>query len=163
MKRAIACFLLLTILLTGCHFRQTNITEPVNFYFPADETGHIGIPKSFVPEVRESVAYIGNTKGLIQLYLSGPESAGFLNPFPRNSILEHMVIDGTSATAYLNSDFFVLKDINLTVACACLTLTISELTGVQSVTITSKTGPGSSKTSITMRPDQLITEDPILN
>ena len=140
MKRSI-CLLLLPILflgILGCQQDQPKLQAPVQFYYPRLEPTYGSSDSLIAPVPTESMSYGGDALALLNLYLSGPQDPAFTSPFPSGCRLLSLSV--TDGTAYLQLDpsLAQLTGIDLTLACACLTLTAMELTRSEAVCISAK-------------------------
>lgn len=128
MRRCICLFCVILFLLPvcGCARKDAAIVKPVNFYYKTDPANYR--EKAISPEVRESNGYTDDLKRLLQLYIDGPISKTLINPFPENILVESITVNNTTVDLQLNSPFAQLSDMEMTTACACLTMTVLELT-----------------------------------
>lgn len=88
---------------------------------------------------------ISGERGLnysLRLYLEGPVSEQYVSPFPRGLHLLSTRFDGDTLQVYLSNEFSELKDIDLTLACACLAKTCLSLTEAAQIQIISSTPDG---------------------
>lgn len=157
MKRTIALITVVFLLtsLFGC--KQTGSVrepkEPVNFYYcnRADEHSHTEALIS--PELREALGHTNDHEYLLSLYLNGPLSYQYVSPFPRGVALHAFSFDNGVADITLSNQITQLTDFDATLAFACLTLTVKDLTGADSITIRAKDGLINDSASITLSPD----------
>lgn len=129
----ISCILLLGIV--GCTQNSKNIEVPVLFYYRTSYDDYASTRKVLTPEIRESAPYSGDIIGLLSLYLQGPESSTILNPFPNSTTVLDFELSQNAATITLSSHFSRLSGMDLSIACACLSMTVMEYTGCDQVTI----------------------------
>lgn len=136
MKRYAAFVLCLVLLVSGCGVSGKRIKEPVNFYYPRDkiqyheDAGVIGM------ETREASGHRDNLSYLLALYRLGPSSEDLRLPFPEGTAILMMEQTDTYLHLVLGSNAAAMSDAEFSLACACLTLTCGELTGVEQVTVT---------------------------
>lgn len=78
----------------------------------------------------------------LRLYLEGPVSDQFISPFPKGLRLLSTRQDGEVMQIYLSSEFAELKDVDLTLAWACLAKTCLALTDAAQIQIISSTPDG---------------------
>ena len=165
MKRLTAALLLiLTILsMTACA-QEKELVYPVAYHYLRAplETGEIwhGDTDSVIaPEIREGDGHQEDLSYLLNIYLLGPLDRNYRSPFPVGTALESIVVDGTQATVVLSRQFANHNGIDLTLACACLTMTVMDLTGAESVTISADGSQLDGKSSITMDRSSMILTD----
>ncbi len=164
--RRFVCLLLALLLipaLWGCDSRPEEPVEPVNFYYLRiqDPNGLVhGTADSVVlGEVREALGLRSDLTALLDLYLLGPETPAVRSPFPEGTGLVGWELDQGVLQISLTSEFTALKDLDLTLACACLTRTCLELVQADSVQILSQDPDSGASVSVTLSPDDLIFTD----
>lgn len=135
--RKILCLVLslCLLLLTGCKQEAPEIEVPVNFFYCAREVTFHSEQGVFQVEQREAKDTIHDYVALMNLYLSGPISEHLTSPFPRRLAATAVTIRDGNVTIALNSALATLTDIRLTKACACIALTLFDLTQANTVTI----------------------------
>lgn len=135
MKRLL-CLLLTLILcfsLMACHDDQPKLQAPVNFYYPRLEPTYGTANGMIAPVSAEGAGFDQET--LLNRYLQGPADKDFVSPFPADTKLLSLTDKDTIINLQLNQNFAQLTGMDLTLACACLTLTTIELTGADTVRI----------------------------
>ena len=159
MKRIMSIFLILSVCLGLCACRpDTNIEQPVNFYYRNAEVTfgtENGVISAFIAE---SAGYDG-TLELLNAYLKGPDDESLHATFPPNTEVLDLHILGSHAQLRMNDALARYSGIDLTVACACLTMTTIELTGVDTVTIAAASQPLDGAAAITMDLEDLMLMD----
>ena len=135
MKKWLRMSLALTLCmpLMGCAPEPNDIEDPVSFYYrrsadsiPCGKAGGVITAEqraAYGP--RDAPAY------LINLYLKGPAGTGMNRTFPKGVELVKLTVENGTAAVTVSDFFSTLTGMNLTLACACLTLTVCELTGAQ--------------------------------
>lgn len=73
---------------------------------------------------------------LMEGLLTSPEDALLRSPFPNGTTLQKVSIAGGRATVDLSEEYARLSGIDLSIADACVTLTLTQLSGVYAVRIT---------------------------
>ena len=136
MKRFLIFFLCISTLLPllSCA-RQEDIQKPVTFYYRRANIAYAGSDGVVSTEQRESLGHEGNIDSLLAMYLSGPLSPELAQTFPDGTFLVSIQQSGTTAKATFSFHLASLSGIDLTVACACITMTLTELMGVETVQI----------------------------
>lgn len=137
MKRSICILLLLSILfsMAGCHQEQEKVHQPVNFYYPRVEATFGSADSLIAPIIAESADYANDTVGLMTAYLQGPKDEHYLSPFPAGTQILGFEENNGFIRLTMSRNFANLTGMDLTLACACLTLTVLDLTGGNSVRI----------------------------
>lgn len=137
MKKAIAALLLFTILLPllGCNTASEKPNDPVSFYYRREKLTYSDADSVVAAEPRESAGRGTDLPYLLGEYLKGPISEGFSSTFPEQVTVISFQITGSKAKITLSEQFAAATGMDLTIACACLTLTVIELTGAESVEI----------------------------
>lgn len=161
MKRWIAIVLLLAFCagFCGCTQKTVKINTPVNFYYRRAEIvygsadGVIGIL------VSEGAGYENNLLGLLNSYLRNTGDPDFAATFPTGSQLIRVTVLDNIAEVQLNNLFARASGIELTVACASLSLTVMDLTGTDTVVISAVNATLDGAESVTMTADSLLLLD----
>jgi len=157
MKRILCLLLVIAAVfpLFGCEKKSENIIKPVNFYYRTIPTRYGAGATMVTAEVRESHGY-ANYQQLIEQYLNGPRTYDCISPFPAGTTIEECYIGANKAQIMLSTHMSILSGSELMLACACLTKTICELTGVNSVPISSDGGMLNNEESITLTANSFI-------
>ena len=136
-KRMICLILLFCVAATlpACVQNQDKIQVPVNFYYLRQETTYGSADSLIAPITAEGADYSNDPAGLLSQYLKGPGQNGWVSPFPRGTQLLSMELVNGFLRLTLSENFASLTGMDLTIACACLTLTALDLTGANSVRI----------------------------
>ena len=159
MKRVFCILLLVLLFLAGCDSQEEVFVDPVNFYYPKADVTYFSAEGVISREIREAEGHRQDYEYLLGLYLRGPESRELNHVFPQNAALIRLEISNNIATVILNDATARLTGLDLTIACACLTATVCDMTGVQTVTIRTDTQLLDGNKSITMNRDQVLLLD----
>ncbi len=73
---------------------------------------------------------------LVDLLLAGPSAEELASPFPAGTALREVRLEDGGAVVDLSSAYGTLSGVGLSLADCCITLTLSQLPGVESVSIT---------------------------
>lgn len=159
MKKLISILLALSLLLslTACGPEEPQV--PGNFYYYRLETVYGGSDGVIVPEVRELKDIEHDIGAILDLYCQGPVSRELECILPQGTVAQGWYLDGKKLTIRLSSEFAMLTGVELTIACACLTRTMLELTEATSVTINAGGSLLDGQSAITMTADQLSLQD----
>lgn len=142
MKRALAliCTVILMFAASGCSTRSQLVTEPVNFYYRTVEIQYGEPDGVIIAEQRSQVEYAGDFEQLISVYLKGPREDNHISPFPAGIYLVQLILGADRVYIKLSSHLSMLTGADLMIACACLSKTILEMTGVASIEISVESG-----------------------
>lgn len=159
MKQFLSILLVASLLMAccGCGQADSVLQEPVNFYYRTDPANYTS--QTITPEKRESAGYEDDMTKLLQLYVKGPVTDGFVNPFPKNVEVKGVSVNSNTVYLLLSEEFAELSHINMTSACACLTLTVLELTQRNRLVITARDDAGNIIYTASMSKDQILLSD----
>lgn len=165
MKRILCILLTLVIMfpLSACGDNRKELRAPVNFYYRTREVEFGSGEGVISAEQRESFGHSDDYVYLTEIYLNGPTTGKCISPFPAGTTLEHLDFTQDKVLVELSSHISLLSGAELTIACVCLTKTLSELTGMKSVQITSKGDLLEGKESLTFSADGYQLEDDTLD
>ena len=165
MKRLIAIALLLLMLpgLWACA-QEKELVYPIAYHYlraplPNGQIAHGSADSLIGTELREGDGYQQDPSWLLDLYLHGPLDRSYRTPFPVGTSLRQLIVEDSGATVVLSRQFAKLTGADLSLACGCLTLTVMDLTGAESVTILVEGALLDGKESITMDKTNLILVD----
>lgn len=136
MKRWIPLVLTVALLLSGCGFFSERVMEPVNFYYLENQFRYGKDASVIISEAREASGHRQDLRYLLALYLMGPVEEGHRSPLPPGTRIQKAEQTGNRVTMELVNPAYLFSDVELTQACACLTLTCLDLTDAQEVSIT---------------------------
>ena len=160
MKRLLCLMLLFLLFLPGCEAQEKEeFVEPVNFYYLKTDVTYFSAEGVIGCEIREAEGYQQDYEKLLKLFLRGPESGELKRVFPKNVELVRLELTETGATVVLSDTAARLTGLDLTIACTCLTATVCDMTGVETVTIRTKTQLLDGNKAITMSRDQILLLD----
>lgn len=157
--KCVICYLLIItcmILFCSCGLNIKSVHNPVTFYYKSPETKFGAQSSLVVGEIRESKGHTQDYQYLIEQYLNGPRTYDCISPFPAGTMLEELSVETTKAYITLTPHITTLSGSELMFACACLTKTVLEMTGVRSVQINSSNGTLNGMESITLTADSFV-------
>ena len=159
MRKYLALGLVICMMwLCGCAPTTADLNEPIRLYYLSNN--NLQTDQSFYAvQSIEGIDFQGDAKQMLAAYFN-PENAGnCVFPFPDNLqvITVSPTESGTELT--LSSDFATLEGIDLTLACACITMTLCEYLQINSVTISAQGTQLAGKASITIHKDSLLLWD----
>lgn len=159
MKKTLSLILFLALLLStgGCAAEQPR--DPGNFYYRRVETAFEGTDGVIAPEQRELQGIREDLDTLLQTYFDGPTGEELESPFPRDTALLSWSMTGTTLNLNLSQTFAELSGVDLTIACACICRTFTELTGAETILIQADGAPLGGGTSIKISGDMLSMAD----
>lgn len=161
MKNAICLLLCVLILVsvTACQEDAPKFESPVTFYYRT-AVSNDEIAESVIGHLTvEGAELLSDPQELLNEYLKGTSAEGFLTTFPASTKLLSLEISEGTASLLLNASITRLTGVDLTVACACITLTTMELTGVTTVHIRASSGTLDGAEEIIMDRQSLIQQD----
>ena len=136
MTRVVALLLCVCLVLSGCGFFSDRLTEPVTFYYLEKEFQFGNHPSLIVSEEREASGHRNDLSYLLALYLMGPAEEEHQSPLlPGTRILKAEQNSGI-ITLELFNPAYTYSDSELSLVCACLTLTCLDITDASQVNIT---------------------------
>ena len=160
MNRIITCILIISISLALCACSNINtekVIQPANFYYPYAEIDLTTKRYAIAPEKRD-ISGIQSELELLTVYLSGPENTDLSPTFPADFSVVGYRTSGSRVYLDLNSERSMLGGMDLTIACACITLTTLDYCGLKVVELNIK-NPDESITTVVMHRDDLILKD----
>jgi len=159
MKRSIALILLICILLLcGCNPSAPSFQQPVSFYCLSSEEL---APNSsvFAVQTAEGAAFSNDAAAMLNAYFRIQGTEDTRSPFPYGLQTKEVTVSDNEVTLTVSRQLGSLEGIDLTLACACITLTLCEYLNVHSVTIFAENTTLGGKASITMTKDSLFLRD----
>lgn len=151
---AIVCLLLSTF---GCAFNDASENSAVFYYLQNSPT--YGNQESLIaPETRELPKEGMDVSSIMALYLNGPKDTVEYD-FIYGIVFIGMQLQDGCAELVLGGTYNTMGGLNKTLACACITLTVCELTGAKQVKIRSERDAPDSEKAITMTPESILLFD----
>ena len=156
MKKLLLSMLLL-LLLAGCS--RSADTELVRFYYEAQtqdgfsETGCLDYEEYSLSEAEK------NPEGLLAAYWKGPQSDRLVSPFPEELTLLSCETKDTGILLVVEDSFSAYSDFQKQLVMACLTKTLEEYGGFQTVTVKTKKEQEAGEPGLTMQQSRLILSD----
>ena len=137
MKRLLCVMIavVLSIISVGCNRHNASKANTATFYYIHNDINYgttSGVIASMTVELPGGAL---NYKRVLDQYFNGPTNYDCISPFPAGISLEDIQINNDKAELLLSPHMAILTDASLTVALACLTRTVIELTGVKAVQI----------------------------
>jgi len=157
MKKLTISVLCLLLLLSGCSQAQ-EYEQPINFYYCAAADSFDNNSMSILPETREGKQW-STLEDTMRAYLSGPVTETLASPFPAELRLVSIQQNESTVFVTFSMELAELTNLDLTIACGCITLTCLELTSAQQVTIEAENTLLDGQKSITMDRESLLLVD----
>ena len=101
----------------------------------------------------------GDYVAVLNTYLQGPMSDPLHRIFPIGITLISLDIQKKHASVVLGGTFSSLEGMERTIFCACLTLTVCDLTGAQQVSIYREQDAPKDEPDAVMRPEDIVLLD----
>lgn len=156
-KAILSLILTVCFVLFGCGVGNTS--TDIRFYYCSANMDYGPEDMAVKPETRKETLDPLAYAQLVEKYLEGPVSSSLHSPFPEGTKLVSITVDQQAANIVLTNDFASLTGIDLTVACACLSLTVREITGCAKVQISAENTLLDNKQAITMDTNELVFMD----
>lgn len=156
-----AAFLAL-VLLAGCTAAITQrpqYVNPINFYYCRSEAVYGSETGAIDYETAELGRNDVTVEEILALYFRGPISAGLRSPFPEELACTRAELDGGVLTVYLNEDYGALSGVELSLASACLTMTLTQIAFVDSVCVQTPGALLSAQSGQVFTPEQFVLFD----
>lgn len=159
MKQFLSLCLTFVLLLSfwGCAAGGT--AESVEFYYQRTRYVYGSSDGVIAPETREISERSDTLTYMLSLYLRGPLSEGLKAPFPTSTKLLSVTLDGSTLCVTLDTTFTALKDMELTIACACIARTCFSLADVTQVQIRSIAPDSDKSVNMVISMDSLLLKD----
>ena len=156
------CLLLCAVILfctAACQEEAPKFESPVTFYYRTAVINDEIAASVIGPVTAEGAGLLEDPYALLNEYLKGTSQEGYLTTFPASTKL--LTLEVTEETAYLllNGSITRLTGVDLTIACACITLTTMELTDAKTVHIRSSSGAMDGNEEIIMDRQTLVQQD----
>ena len=161
MKKGCCLYLIVILLLSlcSCAVERQPPEGSVAFYYqrssidPAESGGVIS--KDYQVLSVPSSDYIS----VLKTYLQGPVSDPLHRVFPTGITLIELDIHGKQADVVLGGTFGALEGMDRTIFCACLTLTVCDLTGAEQLSIYREQDETAGEPVSVMRPEEIVLLD----
>ncbi len=159
-NRIIASLLIICILLTLCACTtKKRIEKPANFYYLSPDIAYHRPDGMITSETREIAGIENNLHTILANYLQGPLAEDYISPFPKDVYVVNITQNTEILSITLSDQFASLTGYDLSLACACITLTVQEMVNTQLVQISAQSKLLDGAERITMNKDSLIVFD----
>lgn len=150
---------LLLISLLGCTATGED-SHSYRFYY-CREALQYGTGNGVIHSIQYAMPPSADADDILARYLEGTDDKDFVSPFPANTKLISMKVSTDTVEIVLSQEFSQLTQVDLTIACACLTMTISNITGCQTVEIFAADSSLNNQRSVIMDVNSIMTSDMI--
>lgn len=139
-KRLLSLTLALALLCSSCagtghgNGEETPPEGQYSVYFPVDDPAQTDL--ALGREFHALPEGAGEVEGLMTLLLSGPQETGFASPFPEGTGVRSWRQEGGLVSLDMTEAYGGLSGVELTLADACVVLTLCQLKGVNQVYLT---------------------------
>ena len=158
-KRLTAVLILLALLIglmAGCAFIAST-KDPLMLYYRRaeiafEENGLIGSENADFSLERSA-------EPLADRYFDGPRKDGLVSPFPKGTELVSASVSNGVLSLELTDAFANLSGVDLSLALSCISMTFSQLEGVEAVKLSTEHLPIGGQAQIRLDRDQILLED----
>ena len=163
MKRFVILLLLAVNIfyLSGCQ-KEAPTPQGSAFYYCATDISFGMDNTTILAEYRQSPAQ-DTLQQMLTKYFAGPSSADLRSPFPVGLKLVAVEQDGQTVYITVSDALASLSGLDLTLACACITLTCLDFTGADQVMIYAQDALLDGQKTITMDRKTLLLLDTVLD
>ena len=160
MKHILRIFIVvcITLGLTACA-QAPSAAPSVVFYYCAATPSYDTIATVTATESRANIPVDASLEDILRIYIMGPEAEDLRSPFPAGLQLIRAYQEEGTVFVTLSEEMADLTNLDLTIACGCITLTCLELTDAQHVTIEAENALLGGQKSITMDQNSLLLKD----
>ena len=144
---------------TACKGKETDIHEPVNFYYCREEVSYHSSDSVIFPVIREAASFGGNAETMLRTYLSDPVSKNGLLPVPVNTKLISFEIQADEVYLTFSESFSQLSGMDLTKAVSCIAMTVYDYTGIETLRVSVESGQLDGKDEIIINALDIILID----
>ena len=161
MKRLLLILLALAMAaaILGCSINDSDILEPVEFYYRLVLDENQVADMVIASEIREAAGHSGDLNYLLSQYLHGPLDETLTAPFPKGCKLQRITWDQDTLCVTLDSAITALKNMDRTLACACIAKTCFSLTEIGQVRIVAPGTENTDPLDMTIGRDDLLLRD----
>jgi hypothetical protein len=149
----------LILFVAACAVKPDNFIAPAQLYYSVGEYTYHQEDGVIRSETRETKLFNSDLKLFLNAYLAGPVSKKLISPFPSGAQVVDVTQSEKEITIVLNETFSKLSGIDLTLPISCLSMTILEYTGGDTVRFRVENGTLSGKEVITVTRDLLLFKD----
>lgn len=158
-KRLTAVLILLALLIglmAGCTFIAST-KDPLMLYYRRAEIAYE--ENGLIGSENADFALERSAEPLADRYFDGPRKDGLVSPFPKGTELVSASVSNGVLSLELTDAFANLSGVDLSLALSCISMTFSQLEGVEAVELSTEHLPISGQAKIRLDRDQILLED----
>lgn len=125
----------LLFLLQGCRNSPSDTVDTVVFYYIHNDFEYGTASGVITPTIADVKNISPDYTSILEKYFNGLTNDDCISPFPDGITLEDFQVDNNKAQIVLSPHMATISGSSLTIALACLTRTVIELTDVKTVQI----------------------------
>ena len=147
------------VLLVGCTAAITQrprYVNPIDFYYCRQDAAYGSETGALAYETTELGRKDMTVEEILPLYFKGPLSDALRSPFPQGLACTHAELDGGVLTLHLNEAYGTLSGVELSLAAACLTMTLTQIAFVDSVRVQTPSALLTAQSGQTFTPEQFV-------
>lgn len=157
MRRILALLLCTVLLLTGCTGSQPTVSS--TFYYRRSTTEFDGTDGIIACENRSITSPLSDPESLLNAYFAGPQDEKLTSPFPRDSAVVRWEMRDDTLLLTMSEQFGALSGVDLSIACACICRTFTELLPVSQIQLKLSEGLLAGKSELVFSPDSFSLYD----
>lgn len=158
-KRMAAALILLTLLVglfAGCAV-ISSMQEPLLLYYRRTEIAYEG--EGLIGRETADNALERTPEALAERYFDGPRKDDLVSPFPKGTTLFSASVSNGVLSLKLSDDFANLSGVDLSLAMSCISMTFSQLEGIEEVELSTEHLPINGQDQIRINQEQILLED----
>jgi len=138
----LAAAVFLSAAVSGCAVpsREENYANPIFFYYCRSDPDYSSRTGALASEVRDLGDPNISIADILKQYFSGPRANDLVSPFPAKLSCEDVSIEDGIVTLHLSNEYSSLTGVRLSLASACITMTLSQIDFVKGVQIRTAAG-----------------------
>ena len=155
--KKLVCLILCVLALLLCFGCTADEAEPqggISFYYPMTELSFQPDSSCFASERRQvdSISWVQT----LNIYIAGPESEQMRSPFPAALLIKQVTVEDNTVHLTVSNHLASLTGLDLTLACSCLCMTATELTGTEEAVISAEDALLDGQKSISMSKNNIL-------
>ena len=140
MKTYISIVLLITVLLSGCHYLDKDEDYHIAYYYVKAHEENVPISSVVIPVLESDHADTLSLETIIKKYLEGPDDSLLLNYYPNSTRLIGIEDNGKTLIITLSKECASLSPLAITLSGSCLAMTLFPYTEAEKITILAEGG-----------------------
>ena len=156
-RAIILAVLLIAAILCSCGTKESK--DQILFYYCSAKPDYSSGAELIKSETHTAYVDPTNYKAILAQYLQGPRDPDLTSPFPGGCEIVDITLDQATARITMSKSFSTLTGVELTLACACLSLTTRAITGYATVEISAVDALLDNKEAITIDANNILLTD----